>query len=108
MSTWKKALLLQLWFFIGFPLLGALLIRLLGPLGVLILLVLFVVWCWELFAYFHYRHCRQEEFLQVLQTAAATQAPVESVLRYGANLSQFKSGMFAAGDGRRAAATWNN
>ncbi|MGH8122655.1 MAG: hypothetical protein ACREPT_07760 [Rudaea sp.] len=33
-----------------------------------------------------------------------------SVLRYGANLSQFKSGMFAqdADDGRHAAATWNN
>lgn len=34
-----------------------------------------------------------------------------STLRYGANLRQFKSGMFAseaAGDGRRAAATWNN
>ncbi|HEY8011462.1 MAG TPA: hypothetical protein VIE67_10755 [Rudaea sp.] len=34
-----------------------------------------------------------------------------STLRYGANLRQFKSGMFAseaAGDGRNASATWNN
>ena len=81
MSAWKKALLLQLWFFIGLPLLGLLLYALLGLFGALLFVFLFVIWCWEIFAFSHYRHCRQEEFLQVLQTAAATQAPVEAVLR---------------------------
>jgi type IV pilus assembly protein PilC len=47
---------------------------------VFLYVVLFAVWCWQLFAYVHYRFCRQEEFLHVLQSAAATQAPLESVL----------------------------
>src|SRR5207249_1210721 len=43
-------------------------------------LLLIAVWCWQLFAYVHYRSCRQEEFLHVLRSAAATRAPLESVL----------------------------
>jgi type IV pilus assembly protein PilC len=81
MSLWKKTLLLQVWFLLVLPLLGWGLVRIFGPVGAFIPTVLFVVWVWEVFAYLHYRHCRQEEFLHVLQTAAATHAPIESVFR---------------------------
>ena len=76
------AMLLQAWFFVGFPLLTAvLLIRPLGSGGALLYLFLSVIWCWEVYVYFHYRFCRQEEFLFVLRSAAVTQAPVEAMLR---------------------------
>jgi type II secretory pathway component PulF len=73
-------LLLEGWFFLGFPLLGWFLIHTLGPLGGFLHLFLFVLWCWEIYAFVHYRYCRQEELLHVLQTAAVTQAPLESML----------------------------
>jgi type II secretory pathway component PulF len=81
MSTWKKALLIQLWIFIGFPLLNWLLVAVLGFAGLFIGLFLFWLWVWQFFAFNHYRFCRQEEFVHLLRTATATQAPVESVLR---------------------------
>ncbi len=80
MSTATKAVIVQSLCFLGAPFLGAGLIFAFGPLGLLILEVLFILWCWELFAYCHYRYARQEEFLQVLQTAAATNAPIETLL----------------------------
>jgi len=81
MKTWLKALLIQLWFFIAFPFIGAGLIFAFGVVGVYLNVVLFCLWCWQLFAFNHYRFCRQEEFVYVLKTATATQAPIESVLR---------------------------
>jgi hypothetical protein len=81
MSAPAKVLLLEIWFFVWLPVLGGILIFALGPLGMLLYLGLFAIWCWELYAYSHYRFCRQEEFLHVMQTAAAAQAPVESFLR---------------------------
>jgi type II secretory pathway component PulF len=76
-----RAILIQVWCFIGIPFLGIVLVRLFGLAGFFLCTLLFALWCWELFAYFHYRFCRQEEFLSVLRTAAATRAPVEQVLR---------------------------
>jgi type II secretory pathway component PulF len=81
MTTRDKVLALELWFFLGLPALGMFLAFALGPDWDFIYLFLVVIWCWELFAYANYRYCRQEEFLHVLQTAAATQAPVEAVLQ---------------------------
>jgi type IV pilus assembly protein PilC len=81
MTSEVKLILIQVWYFIGIPLLGIVLFRLFGVAGLFLCTLLFALWCWELFAYFHYRFCRQEEFLSVLRTAAATQAPVEQVLR---------------------------
>jgi type II secretory pathway component PulF len=76
----RAVIFLQLWFFLGIPMLGALLTWAFGVLGVFLQNFLFLLWCWELFAFFHYRHCRQEEFLSVLQMAAKAQAPLERVL----------------------------
>ncbi len=81
MSTWKKALLLQIAFLIGFPCVGGVLIGVFRFGGVFLLTLLFFLWCWQIFTFLHYRHCRQEEFLFVLQTAAATQSPMEGLLR---------------------------
>jgi type II secretory pathway component PulF len=81
MSDFKKAVLLQLAFFVGLPFLAACLIGTMQLFGFFLLVFLFFFWCWELFAFSHYRFCRQEEFLHLLQTAAATKAPVESMLR---------------------------
>jgi len=81
MSMWKRLLLIQLFAFIVLPLLAWGLIHFLHMGGVFILAILVIFWIWQLFAFGHYRYCRQEEFLHVLQTAAATQAPVESVVR---------------------------
>lgn len=81
MNRRRKILLLEFWFFIWLPILSGILNVTLGPAGDLLFLFLFTLWCWQLFAYCHYRYCRQEEFLYVLQTAADTQAPIESVLR---------------------------
>jgi type II secretory pathway component PulF len=79
MSTHVKAALLEAGF-LFLLLLGFSLWFWLGLLGLLLFLFLCAVWCWELFAYIHYRFCRQEEFLYVLRSAAATQAPLEAVL----------------------------
>ena len=49
MNNVAKVLLLEAWFFIGFPLLGSALFFL-GLPGVFLYLVLFALWCWELFA----------------------------------------------------------
>jgi type IV pilus assembly protein PilC len=81
MNTLTKVLLLEFWFFILFPVVGSVLIFAFGVAGLFLYVILFVIWCWELFAFSRYRYCRQEEFLHVLQTAAATGAPVESVLQ---------------------------
>ncbi|MCI0462554.1 MAG: type II secretion system F family protein [Gemmataceae bacterium] len=82
MSGPLKVLLVEVWFVLFLPMLGVALVFALGLLpGLIVFLLLFLWWCWQLFAYVQYRFCRQEEFLHVLQTAAATQAPLESVLR---------------------------
>jgi type II secretory pathway component PulF len=81
MTTGKKLLFLEVGFFVGFPLLGWLLIATLGTFGAFLHFFLLVSWCWALFAFFQYRFCRQEEILNVLHTAASMQAPVESVLQ---------------------------
>jgi type II secretory pathway component PulF len=79
MSRLLKVLLLEAWI-LFLLVLGFCLWFGLGLLGVVLVLFVYAVWCWELFAYVHYRYCRQEEFLYVLQSAAATQAPLEAVL----------------------------
>jgi type II secretory pathway component PulF len=76
-----RILLLEFWFFIALPALSVALARALGPPGAYIELLLFALWSWEVFTFCHYRHARQEEFLSVLQTAVATQAPLETTLR---------------------------
>lgn len=81
MKTWQKFLLIESWFLLGMPLIGAALAAALGAPGAFIELALFVLWGWEFFAYLHYRYCRQEEFLAILQTATTTQAPLETTLR---------------------------
>jgi type II secretory pathway component PulF len=80
MTTTTKVMFVELCFFVVLPVLGVGLYWLLGWLGLFLYVFLFVVWCWELYAYAHYRVCRQAEFLYVMQTAAATQAPLEAVL----------------------------
>jgi type IV pilus assembly protein PilC len=77
----RTVILLEVWFFIGLPVLGHILSSALGPAGGLLFMALFAIWCWELFAFAHYRYCRQEELVHVIQAAAATRAPVEAVLR---------------------------
>src|ERR1043165_4103398 len=81
MTALGKVLLLEMWFFLGFPILGSLLTWFGGAVGGFVAELLFTIWCWDLFAFAHYRFCRQEEFLHVLTTAAATEAPLEAVLR---------------------------
>jgi type II secretory pathway component PulF len=81
MSNTAKILLLEAWYFIGLPIMGWMLVAAFGQAGAFLYLFLFVIWCWELFAFANYRYCRQEEFVHLLQTAAATQAPVEAALR---------------------------
>ncbi|HYT91608.1 MAG TPA: type II secretion system F family protein [Gemmataceae bacterium] len=80
MRSVVKVLLGEVWFLLVLPLLGAGLVHFLGVFGLFLYLMLFVIWCWELFAYSHYRVCRQQEVLHVLETAAATQVPLEAVL----------------------------
>lgn len=80
MSHVRKILWIQAWFFFGMPFLGWILGLALGTFGLFLYAFLFALWCWELFAQAHYRHCRQEELVHVLQTAAATRAPLEAVL----------------------------
>jgi type II secretory pathway component PulF len=81
MSTWNKVLLIQLWLFVGFPFLATGLVMAFGAAGVSLVCLLLCFWAWQLFAFNHYRFCRQEEFVHLLQTATATHAPIESVLR---------------------------
>jgi type II secretory pathway component PulF len=90
MKTWQKILLFQLWFFVGTPMLFVacqIVAALAGGravgqvLGDFLFVFVWLLWFWEWYAYAHYRHCRQEEFLFLVQTAAATQAPLEQVLR---------------------------
>jgi type II secretory pathway component PulF len=81
MSFRKRVLWLEVCFFLVVPFLGGLFIFAFGPLGLVLYIALFVLWCWELFAFSHYRYCRQEEFLQVLTTAAQMQVPIESFLQ---------------------------
>src|SRR4051812_44672033 len=76
-----KTLLLQAWFFLGLPLLGAVLVYAFKIPGLFLFLLLAVLWVYEWFAYSHYSFCRQQELLQVFNTAEATQAPVEKLLR---------------------------
>ncbi len=71
MSTLNKVLL-QMFFLLGLPALGGFLIFKFGMVGLFIYLFLGVIWCWEVFVFTHYRFCRQEEFVNVLQAAAAT------------------------------------
>jgi type II secretory pathway component PulF len=80
MSARIQAVLLQVWFFIGLPILGEVLYLAMGLPGTYVFLMLFMIWCWELFAFGHYRSCRQEEFVHMLRTAAVTGAPVEGIL----------------------------
>jgi type II secretory pathway component PulF len=80
MST-RNIVWLQVWFFIGLPVIAEVLNATLGLPGVFLYVFLFAIWSWEWFAFAHYRYCRQEELLHVLRTAAATHAPVETVLR---------------------------
>jgi type IV pilus assembly protein PilC len=75
-----KVMLVELWFFVVLPALGLGLYWTLGWLGLFLYVFLFALWCWELYAYAHYRFCRQEEFLYVMQTAAAIQGPLEAIL----------------------------
>lgn len=81
MNRLQKILLVEFWFFVWLPVLGAILVYTLKLPGLLVFLFLVVFWCWQIFAYAHYRFCRQEEFLFVLKTAADSQAPIESVLK---------------------------
>lgn len=80
MNVMNKVLLVEAWFFLGMPLLGWVLVFTLGLFGIYLYVLLLALWCWELFAQAHYRYCRQEELVHVLQTAAATRAPVEALL----------------------------
>jgi type II secretory pathway component PulF len=80
MSTFNKVKL-QLFFLLGLPALGGLLIFKFGLVGLFIYLFLGVIWCWEVYVFAQYRFCRQEEFVNVLQAAAATQMPMEAMLR---------------------------
>src|ERR1022692_3259123 len=80
MTYMQKVLLLELGCFFSLPLLATGLVMICGHAGLLIFLFLFLLWAWEGFAFTHYRFCRQEEFLHVLQAAANTQAPIESML----------------------------
>jgi type II secretory pathway component PulF len=81
MTRLQKMLILEFWFFIWLPVMAVILVYTLKLSGLLLFMFLFVFWCWQLFAYSHYRFCRQEEFLYVLQTAADSQAPIESLLK---------------------------
>ncbi len=80
-SFTRKILVLEFWFFIGLPICGGMLHAAFGLPGDILYGFMFWMWCWQLYVYVHYRHTRQEEFLYLLQTAADTQAPIESVLR---------------------------
>lgn len=80
MNPRAKFILLEVGVIIGFPLLAWCLIGSMGIVGLFLLVFLIAIWSWQLFAFFHYRYCRQEEFIHILQTAAATKAPVESML----------------------------
>jgi type IV pilus assembly protein PilC len=81
MTRLQKILVLEFWFFLWLPILGAIMIFTLKIAGLLLFSFLCVFWFWQLFAYTHYRFCRQEEFLFILQTAADAQAPVEAMLK---------------------------
>ena len=81
MKTWAKILLIESWFFFFLPILAVAFSISMGRIGDFLFLNLVAFWMWMLFTHAQYRHCRQEEFLYLLQTAAATQAPIESVLR---------------------------
>src|SRR5262249_38326369 len=81
MNSLVKVLLVEGWFFFVMPVLGWVLILVFGLLGVLLYVLLFALWCWEVFAYCHYRMCRQEEFLHLLDAAAAARAPLVPVLK---------------------------
>jgi type II secretory pathway component PulF len=80
MRRLPKILLMEFWFFVWMPCLLAILFFTMGLLGIFIFLFLAFFWGWMLFTYLHYRVCRQEELLYVFQTAADTQAPIESIL----------------------------
>jgi len=90
MKHWERLLLFELWFLVGMPVLCIVCFILPAASSaesILVFLAQFAFvfmwffWLWQWFAYAQYRHCRQEEFLFLLQTAAATNAPVEQVLR---------------------------
>ena len=80
MRQLPRLLVMEFWFFVWLPCLLAILVFTLGFPGIFVFLFLALIWGWMFYAYVHYRVCRQEEFLYVLQTAADTQAPVESML----------------------------
>jgi type II secretory pathway component PulF len=90
MKPWVKVILFELWFLLAMPFLGILLVVIpratdagasMVLFGEFLCIAIWWLWAWQWYAYVNYRHCRQEEFLFLLQTAAATQAPIEQVLR---------------------------
>src|SRR6516162_9071008 len=52
----------------------------LGYFGVIIFFVIMSVYGWVLFSFVHYRNGRQDELVQVLITAAESNAPMSSAL----------------------------
>lgn len=90
MRNWERILLFQVSLFIGTPVLLFVCMAVPamagagsggGYLGQFMFVLLWFLGAWAWYAYAQCRHCRQEEFLFLVQTAAATRAPVEQIVR---------------------------